>query len=216
MRKKRVAAWIAGILAFLLLWFFSTGLAVRILAEGLDNCESTDIGNLRRADAVVILGGGMCYNFSAQQPEMSASADRVWHGARIYKAGKAGKIILTGSGALLSSGPLLSDFGVPASAITAFDEPRNTEEEARKIGESLGDGATIILVTSAWHMHRALLLFRRAGLNPIPSAADREFSLRRGLPLELRDFLPSADSLLRCTMAVKEHIAILGYRLLRR
>jgi uncharacterized SAM-binding protein YcdF (DUF218 family) len=120
-----------------------------------------------------------------------------------------------GEGSYECSAPLLIDLGVPPSEIVAFDEPRNTEEEARRIKEEFGEDAKIVLVTSAWHMRRSLLLFRRAGLDVIPSAADREMSLRRGLPLEFKEFLPDANALLRNSYATKEWVAYFGYRWLR-
>lgn len=214
-RGRRLAAMLMVALAFCWIWFWSTNIAVRMVAQPLDECESVDVADLPQADAVVVLGGSMAYNAYADEPEMYASADRVWHGARIYRAGKAGKVVLTGEGSYECSAPLLIDLGVPPSEIVAFDEPRNTEEEARRIKEEFGEDAKIVLVTSAWHMRRSLLLFRRAGLDVIPSAADREMSLRRGLPLEFKEFLPDANALLRNSYATKEWVAYFGYRWLR-
>ena len=214
-RRLRIAVLLMTAFAFAWLWFWSTSCAVRIVAQPLDDCESVDIADLPKADVVVVLGGSMAYNEYADAPEMYASADRVWHGARVFKAGKAGKVVLTGEGSYACSVPLLMDFGVPQSEIVAFEEPRNTEEEARRIKEEFGDDAKIVLVTSAWHMRRSLLLFRRAGLDVIPSAADREMSLRRGVPLEFKEFLPEANSLMRNSYAVKEWVAYYGYKWLR-
>ena len=216
LRKRNRAAWAAGILAFCLLGFLSTGVSVRIIAQPLDDCETVEVADLPHCDAVLILGGGMATNAWTGRPEMSASADRVWQGARVFKAGKADKVILTGGGILDSTVPLLTDFGVPSSAIVVFDDPRNTEEEAKRIKAEFGEKAKIVLVTSAWHMRRALLLFRRAGLDVVPCAADYELSMRKGLPLEPKDFSPNADSLMRNSFAIKEHVANFGYSLFRR
>lgn len=215
LRKRRRAAWTAGVLAFCMLAFLSTGVAVRLIAQPLDGCESVEIADLPHCDAVLILGGGMTTNAQTGRPEMFGAADRVWQGARAFKAGKAPKVILTGGGSLDSSAPLLADFGVPLSAIVSFNA-RNTEEEARRIKAEFGENARIVLVTSAWHMRRALLLFRRAGLDVVPCAADYEMSLKKGLPLEARDFAPNADSLMRNSFAIKEWVANFCYRLMRR
>lgn len=215
LRKRRRAAWTAGVLAFCMLAFLSTGVAVRLIAQPLDGCESVEIADLPHCDAVLILGGGMTTNAQTGRPEMFGAADRVWQGARVFKAGKAPKVILTGGGSLDSSAPLLADFGVPPSSILTFDAPRNTEEEARRIKTEFGENARIVLVTSAWHMRRALRLFRRAGLDVVPCAADYEMSLKKGLPLEARDFAPNADSLMRNSFAIKEWVAYWGYSLLR-
>lgn len=213
--RRRRAAWATGVLAFLLLGFLSTDIAVRLIAQPLDDCESVEVAALPQCDAVVILGGGMTRHAQMGRPEMYGAADRVWQGARVFKAGKAPKVILTGCGSLDSSAPLLADFGVPISAVVSFDA-RNTEEESKCIKAEFGENAKIVLVTSAWHMRRALLLFRRAGLDAVPCAADYEMSLKKGLPLEAKDFAPNADSLMRNSFAIKERVAYFGYRWLRR
>lgn len=216
LRKRRCAAWAAGILAFCLLGFLSTNIAVRLIAQPLDDCETVEVADLPHCDAVLVLGGGMALHTPTGRPEMYAAADRVWQGARVFKAGKAPKIIVTGGGTISSTVPLLVDFGIPSSSILTFDDPRNTEEEAKRIKAELGEKAKIVLVTSAWHMRRALLLFRRAGLDVVPCAADYEMSVKKGLPLEAKDFAPNADSLMRNSFAIKEYVANFAYRLLKR
>lgn len=213
--KRRRAAIAATVAAFAWLWFWSTGCAVRLVGAPLDRCETVEVAELPQADAILVLGGGMALRGMTGMPEMTGSADRVWQGARIYMAGKAPRVIVTGAGTVASTIPLLVDFGVPASAIVSYSEPRNTAEEASRIREEFGENAKIILVTSAWHMRRSLLLFRRAGLDVVPCAADYEMSIRSGLPLEPRDFAPSADALMRNSIAVKEWVGYFGYRLLR-
>ncbi|MBR3085716.1 MAG: YdcF family protein [Kiritimatiellae bacterium] len=216
MLRRRQCAMAASALAFIWLWFWGTNGAVRIFAQPLDACETVAVADLPEADAVLILGGGMTVNAHYGVAEMYSAADRVWQGARVYRAGKARRVVLTGAGTLDSTVPLLVDLGVPQAAISIYDTPRNTEEEAGRIKEEFGPGAKIILVTSAWHMRRALLLFRRAGLDVVPCAADYDMSLNQGLPLDYKDFRPAADALLRNSMAFKEWIANFGYRLLRR
>lgn len=216
LRRRRRAAWAAGVLAFCGLWFLSTGLAVRLVAQPLDDCESVEVANLPKAAAVVVLGGGMAFHAATGCPEMYAGADRVWQGACVFKAGKAPKVVITGPGCHAGTAPLLHDFGVPESAITAIEDARNTEEESKRVAAAFGAGAKIILVTSAFHMRRALLVFRRAGLDVTPCAADRELSLRKGLPLRIKDFAPNAEALARNSCAVKERVGYFGYRWLRR
>jgi hypothetical protein len=62
--------------------------------------------------------------------EMSANADRVWQTARLYKAGKAAKIIATGDYAKDTTLQLLKEFGV-AEEDVSFLGARTTEEEAK-------------------------------------------------------------------------------------
>ena len=61
------------------------------------------------------------------------------------------------------------------------------------------------LLTSAWHLPRAMRLARAAGLpDVVPVAADH---MRRGEPPALWDYLPSADNLLRLETCQREFMA---------
>ena len=82
-RRRRVGLWLAGF-GIAALWFFSTptcfmmlGLPLERPYIGLQKVES-----LPKADAVVVLGGGISKADSMEYPDMNESADRVWHAAR--------------------------------------------------------------------------------------------------------------------------------------
>ncbi len=225
-RLARLSKWIAGLtLAFT--WVFSCGATTRLVGAALESRWAPKdhphdyIGDIPQADAIVVLGGGIGVHAECGAPEMYSAADRVWHGARLFKAGKSKRVVLSGPLVELSTVPVMSDFGVPREAMIYFSEARNTEEEARFVREYLKDPASavaprILLVTSAWHMSRAKLLFERAGLEVVPAPADFELSCALEAPMEIWDFLPSADAMARNSYAVKELIANVGYRLLRR
>ena len=67
------------------------------------------------------------------------------------------------------------------------------------------------LVTSAWHMPRARMLFERAGIDVLPVPTDYEMHYCAELPLQIKDFFPSADALWRNSVAVKEWVARFCY-----
>ena len=188
-----------------------------------------------KADAIVLLGGGMGANPRVYPyAEMWGGADRVWHAARLYNAGKAPMIIPTGCGERESSFPLLRDFGVPESAIIIEDAARNTEENARFVEKLINSRVEhvervdekaveackpkVLLVTSAWHMSRSVLMYKKyaPSLEIIPAATDYEVRVRVGHPFELGDLWPSADYLHGNTAMFKEWLGYWGYRLLRR
>ena len=149
---------------------------------------------------------------------MSAGADRVWTGAKLYKAGKAKRIICTGSEIERSTLPLLIDFGVPREAVVWYDDARNTEEEARLIAKTLGGGGKkprILLVTSAWHMNRAKFLFGKAWLDVVPCPGDFEMSCISERKLRFSDFIPEAWIFMCNAASVREWVGIWAYRMLK-
>lgn len=186
--------------------------------------------------AISLLGGGMGAHQKCGRAEMFSGADRVWTAARLWHAtGRRLPIFCSGGGVEKSALPLLVDLGVPREAIVTLPQPRNTEEEARTIRDRLnapkasapkvregekvpGTGdekarghGRIFLVTSAWHMPRAKMLFERAGLAVTPVPTDYEMHFVAEMPLEVGDFFPNADALLRNSLAVKEWVARFCY-----
>ena len=177
--------------------------------------------DMPRADAVVLLGGGMSLNVASPYPEMWSAADRVWHAARLYRAGKAPLIIPSGGGELTTSVPLLRDLGVPASAIIVEGQARNTDENARFVADLLRarvqtnetGRCRILLVTSAWHMRRALLNFAQTDLDAIPAAADHEALASRPFDIGLSALVPNAERFAQNSVFLKEYFGYWFYRL---
>ena len=202
---------VVGSLVFF--WILSCGLTTRLIGVPLEGDEVplVDTLELGGCDAVVLLGGGMGAHEKCGRAEMFSAADRVWEAARQWRAHQNGdlKLTLSGGGVEQSTVPLLKDLGVDEKALVFFPEARNTEEEARMIAAA--GFKRVRLVTSAWHMPRARMLFERAGLEVIPAPTDYEMHYCAELPLQCKDFFPSADALWRNSVAVKEWVARFFY-----
>lgn len=206
-------------------WVMGCGITTRILGASLekdwesDGKAHGDIVGLSDADAIVVLGGGMSVHPKCKTPEMHGSADRVWQGARLYKAGKAELLTLSGPDVDISTVPLMEDLGVCRDKILLFPSARNTEEEADCIYKMLsqiitGRSPRVLLVTSAWHMRRAKLLFEKAGFNVVPAPTDFEMSCVLEGPIRISDFFPSSEAMSRNSYALKEWIGSIGYKFL--
>ena len=216
--RKRLSLGLIGGSAFWL-WLWSTPMMCRWVGLGLEREWPVVLAeDASRADAIVILGGGMGANTNVYKyAEMGGGADRVWHAARLWKAGKAPVLVASGTGELHSTVPLLRDLGIPDTAIVVEDKARNTEENAKFVEEKVGEGKRVLLVTSAWHMRRSMLMFKKyaPNLEIIPAATDYEVLVRIGNGFVLDDLMPSADYLMANSAYFKEYIGYWGYRLLR-
>ncbi len=177
-----------------------------------------ELARLPQASAVVVLGGGLSGPRPPHRPDpdMGRAADRVWHAARLYHAGKAPLLVLSGGVVRTGGGSeaqamreLLQDLGVPPAAIWMEDESANTAGNAEKVVQMLrarGMGQPL-LVTSALHMPRAVREFARAGMAVTPAPTDFEAI---DPTQDLRQWLPSADALDGSGRAFKE---LLGWLL---
>ena len=136
--RRWLAGWVV-LFALVNFWIWSTPwmtqwMGAALEAEFLVNGRVPSVESLPEADLIELHGGGMGIdtNISAYA-EMWLGADRVWHAARLWKAGKASKILVTSKGTDLSTEPLLTDLGIPKEAIIYDFGPRNTEEEAKAV-----------------------------------------------------------------------------------
>ncbi len=227
LKKVGFAKWI-GSLTVAWLWLWMTPVMTRFVGSPLEReflvgGHVPAVESFPEADAIVVLGGSMGSDTNLSgYAEMSTSADRVWQAARLWKAGKAPRIIATGDGARESTLGLLKDFGVDEKCVEFLDA-RNTEEEAKGVVEVVFNAekqrgreaeSKILLVTSAWHMKRARMMFEKyaKGVEVVCAPADFEMSMavRRGWSV-----LPDAYSLHLNSVAVHEWVGIVGYGVMR-
>lgn len=226
-KRPRVAAvCLATALGVLLL--FSNGTFSRWLVRSLE-WQHLPAADLPQAEAIVVLGGSTRPAI-APRPwiDVQEAGDRPLHAARLYLNHKAPHVIL--SGGRIPWGPtatseaddmaqIVQAMGVPDAAIIKESRSRNTRENAVNVQKILlqKDIQTILLVTSAIHMPRALKIFEKLGIEAI--AAPTDFLTVEGdqpsgnMQGSLLDALPQAERLERSTRALKEYLGMVVYRL---
>jgi len=214
--------WRAGSLlivcSLLGLWLLATPVVSDALKYSLESrFPAQALSELPAGDVIVVLGGGLQAPHSRNPyPDLGAAADRYWHAFRLWRAGKAPEILISGgtmpwmnargSEAEAAVG-FLGELGVPARRIIIESQSLNTRQNASLSARILrGRGATrILLVTSALHMPRALEQFRGTGLDVVPAAIDHEV---RDDPRGALRWLPDTNALDGSRRALKEY---LGY-----
>jgi uncharacterized SAM-binding protein YcdF (DUF218 family) len=102
--------------------------------------------------------------------------------------------------------------GVPASRIVSEDSAATTWENARRLRVLLDEHhiRRAVLVTSAWHMPRAVWSLKSQGILVIPAPCD----YRQGrLPYDVLSFVPDGDVLADSCLALHEYLGLLWYHL---
>ena len=140
---------------------------------------------------IVVLGGGHSNttNLSRVNQLSSASLSRLTEAVRLAH-------LLPGANA--------------PERIVRMDDTRDTEDEALELVRHLGH-EPFLLVTSAWHLPRAMALCEKAGLHPIPVPAD--FMARPGADTGWQLFAWDLGALERSTMAIHERLGLFWVRL---
>ena len=167
----------------------------------------------------VVLGG-----FASPDAEangyFNSSSDRFIQTLKLYKTGKISHILVSGGNgkpdeksfreAYFARKELVA-MGVPDSVIFVEDRSNNTADNAmyaRQILDSLQLKPPYLLITSAFHMPRAALIFKKAGLDVIPFPCN--YIDGRG-PSGIGDLLPKPAVLLGWEPYLKEAVAWLWY-----
>jgi uncharacterized SAM-binding protein YcdF (DUF218 family) len=175
-------------------------------------------------DAVIVLGGGASLGAN-QRSQGNGSGDRLILAAQLYHRNVARKLICTGKRIveLNNAGPdpaeqsasILQSLAVSEQAIEQLGG-RNTAEEMATLGQRFaGTDQRVGLLTSAWHLPRAMRLAHRNGLEPIPLPAD--FASRPGgnaptTAAIVLSLIPQADNMSLTTRMCKEYLAALAGR----
>jgi len=179
------------------------------------------LADVKPADAIVILGGSMSSPVGKMvYPELYGAADRVWHAARLYKAGKAPLIIFTGVGEGSGAKQFLRDLGVPSKDFIWEDKSRNTVENI-KFTKALCEEKKIkkaLLVTSAFHMRRTMRTCELAGFDAIPAATDHEVLCfqewsNADTGSRIKFFLPSIGAFTLNNVIAKEYVGLWAMKL---
>jgi len=201
------------------LYLFSTGaVSTRLMAALERPFPPRSPSALPDADVIVLLGGATRGVFHPAHPaDLNAQADRLLHTARLYRAGKAPRVLVSGGvvGGTTAEARLMAEhleaLGVPRQALILEDASRTTRENARFVLPRLRglDARRVLLVTSAFHMRRAMLLFDVPDLAVLPAATDYQVLSGPSLP---GDWWPTAAGLQRSTLALHE---MAGYRVYR-
>lgn len=149
---------------------------------------------------------------------LNEAAERLTETLRLARAIPEAKVVFTGGSGSLFGGEgigagvrqFLIDAGIPAERIVVENRSRNTYENAVFTKDLLKPIAQDrwLLVTSAYHMPRAVGVFRKVGFGVIPYPVD--FRTRDWGDV-LRPFDSIGAGLQRTDLAAKEWIGLIAY-----
>jgi uncharacterized SAM-binding protein YcdF (DUF218 family) len=172
---------------------------------------------------ILVLGGGMERESEGGAAVMAAAAsDRMAEALALAQRFPEARIVFSGGSADLMPGGsttegaaarrFLHEAGIDDARVTIEDASRNTAENARFTAAVVGPapGETWLLVTSAFHMPRAIGSFRAAGWDPLPWPTDYR---TRGYGDLIRPVGAPSRGFTLVNLAAKEWAGLVVYRL---
>jgi uncharacterized SAM-binding protein YcdF (DUF218 family) len=182
--------------------------------------------SLPKSDAIVVLGGGVAPQGKlrpATEPSQ-VTKERVLCGVDLFAHGLAPTLIMSGGDATaIGSGPHEAEamkhfavrLGVPDQAIMTETHSRTTYENAVEVHRLIQPSASVLLVTSAYHMPRAQYLFAQQKIHSTPYPCG--YLSRNGPGVEWTwnpfSLIPTAGAFWQNSLAVSELIGLLVYSL---
>ncbi len=223
-RKRRIAF---ALVLFAWVWLFLaalplTGLLlVRTLETDAGPYLNPKVIEDRDIRHIVVLSGGFRQGDLSAADQLGISVLRVLEAVRLRRSAPSTVIVLTGGEIPGLSGDtnmaeaqrrMLAELGVPDKSILLEKESWTTEDQAKRVAPIVGD-RPFVLVTSAFHMPRSLLIFRAEGLKPVAAPAD---FLAKAIPVNYETLIPTAYGLSLTQIAIKEYLAAWWFRIRHR
>jgi uncharacterized SAM-binding protein YcdF (DUF218 family) len=178
--------------------------------------------DLSPPEGIIVLGGAINDGMSQARQEtvFDEGGERLTEAVVLAKRYPQARVVYTsGSSSFagatsteaLQARKLMSQMGIASERVTIEDKSRNTDENARFTASIVHPEPSQrwIIVTSAFHMPRAMGLFEKAGFHPIAfPVAFRTFGLRSG---NLRLSFEPVRNLRIFELAVHEWIGLSAY-----
>lgn len=207
LKKKKIGKILlaAGILLYYL--FFITPVSNYLLSPLEKNYSPLGAEEMQASDKIVLLLGG--------------KESDVLRGSEVLRIAHIGegdmKIIISGTDPVLPTSEealgvkrFFVSRGLKEESIVIEGQSRTTWENIRNVKEIVEE-IPFFLVTSAYHMERAMREFERVGANPIPAPTDFKIKTEKYTAL---DYFPDPQNLRNSNLAVHEYFGIVFYRLL--
>ncbi len=175
-----------------------------------------------RIDGIIVLGGAedtapgirelMSLNDAGERMTEAIALARRYPQAKLIWSGGSGTVIAERISAAERATALFEALGITRDRIVLEDRSRTTHENARFTRDVVKPmaGQRWLLVTSAWHMPRAIGCFRQAGFNVTAWPVD----YRTAVAVDwLRVFSGIPDGLRRFDTISREYFGLAAYRL---
>jgi uncharacterized SAM-binding protein YcdF (DUF218 family) len=206
--KKQGWVWISlGIGCF---YLFTTAPLPNYLLGRLESglTPVTSPQNLSGIKYIVVLSGGLRPNFGlpATSQLEESSFLRVAEGVRLFHLLEgAPTLIMTGAGPFDDMGSrmvaLAQSLGVPSDKLIPENQAIDTYGNAMGV-RPLVKNQPFLLVTSASHLPRALAIFQKLGMKPVPAPGDFRFTDYSSIG----NYIPSGSNLVNMELAIHEYL----------
>lgn len=204
----------------ILLYFFSCPIILNVIGRAWDIKTPKPIP--AHYSCAIILGGYVG-NDGTGNGFFSSFSDRFIQSVRLYNLKHVDYLLVSGGNSNIGKDTLfkeadfveavLHEIDIPDSAVLKENRARNTYENIYFCKELLKErnlNPPYLLITSAFHMRRSLILFKEKGIPVVPYSCDYRVSYNK---FKLTDLLPNIETLSTWNIYIHEMAGLLIYQL---
>ncbi|GAB5539932.1 MAG: YdcF family protein [Salibacteraceae bacterium] len=168
----------------------------------------------------VVLGGYAAYDTASERISFRFGGDRINQGIKLLQTKQVDRLILSGGSGFVTRPDLkealyvadyLDDIKVPMRKVWIESESKNTNENAINTKRLLTDkgleNESVLLITSGFHMPRAIACFEKQGMKVIPYSVDSRVSRN----YSIADLIPSVEVLSYWNVLIHEWVGYISY-----
>ena len=215
--KKRKAAIVFLIVGAILFYTFSTAWLPRYLAYRLETQYPPlkELPEFKSDKKVYIHLLGSGYKTDKRLPSTAklglVAQSRFLEAMRLYRGINNSVLVCSADGppgeetqAMIARAAAI-EMGADSNRILALTTPSTTMEEARDLAKAVGVNATVIVVTDAMHMPRAIKFFKEQGFTPIAAPSNfKALNGSAGVPVK---WWPAEDNIYITNRLLHEYLA---------
>ncbi len=219
--RKSSPLFCVSALAWVTFMVFANGQVAQLLVNRLESdfLNMKPLEEKEPFEAIIVLGGGCSQGYNGET-QVNGGGERIVLAAKMYHSGLAKKLVCTGKRIeeIEPEGKnpadqyvrVLLQLNVPASAIETVGGI-NTAEEFRNLGARFKPEQRVGLITSAWHLGRAMRLARANGMEvqPLPAGFRSIEQKRQTLAGIMLDLIPGDEAMATNAGSIREYLAAL-------
>ncbi|WIW69996.1 YdcF family protein [Anaerosinus gibii] len=206
----------------LFFYIFSTSYVSSYLVHSLESRYT--VPETIHGDVIIMLGGGATAetpdidgegNLSGSAANRLLMAARLQHQLKIPIVVSGGKVFSDSGREALVAKRMLMGIGVAEEKIIIEDNSLNTRQNAQLVHEIMKQNGyeKAILVTSAFHMERSMMNFKKEGIDALPVPTDYLVSGKNDF--YVNKMVPSSFALQTSCIFFHEWLGILGGRVMK-
>lgn len=214
--------WVLGLTIFM--YVISNSFLMDEIVRAWEYTDDDIYLKATKYDMAIVLGGMSRVDERQERADFNFSGDRLFQTLELYHKGRVKKLFISGGSGSISHPEqreaiyikkYLQNIAIPDSNIIIESNSKNTYENAiftKHMLDSMQFKGTILLVTSSFHMRRALAIFEKAGYKNLTPYVTNKITGIRKFEFDYC-FIPNIEAVFSLNLILHEMAGYITYKI---